>query len=1413
MYRIRKRALSIVLLVAMILTLMPVSAAAEENGTAQATPHILSTIRHEVDGDGTETGQITAQIEAYLTDSANKSRTVKPCDIIFLIEQSKFMNTQNGSANSGDERAEILSAIERLLDGMPQPTTGGEHRIAIAGYGRINNPGSGDSYDAALYPGTLSSTNASLNTGYYTSDGSFHSQNGWTEYSKDDPKALPQLPSGYLESNPTSYDNVFLSVGEAKQVIDADKMVPWYAGAARMDAGLTITEQLAAIAKTHKQNEDRNLIVCIAASSLPYQNSSYYQTLRPEAAIEAAKTLKKDYGATIFGLGDFNKLNLGSSNPLNDADKQRENFNSTMASICGNASTSSADGADYFKGLSQVHDIDEALNELMTKIDANVGAGAAEELSIHADHFTEGADRSYSWSQLKSGHHILSADSIREVASVDYYRFNGYDRSGTPQFESTPSRHTEQSLADIGGGDAIQTSLNILPIPPQARTGEIAGANYGEKVVITITDPVCVDYQWIGRWQPKFTPPKHEHAARATTHQPARPTQNEATVSDLNLKFDGWYRLWDETVDAEKTTWTYDGKTYVKYTGTVFPAFGSDLKLYGRWLPEVQVSFHWASSVIPKGEDGQNIAAPSALSLSLDGNGSCHYKAAVPTADGYEFDGWYKDSACTQKFAETGEYLTANTDLYGRWTKVSTWTVTFKVKNGTWSDGSTDDKTVDVTLRNGLGTLSADAVPTGMKPDDDHKNPGAWVSRPNTNTDGISETGNYVYTYTFPQKSKCTVTYHWLSTENPDSAVLPPQATMTEGTSYTVETVSDIDGWTFSGWYDKANWTDTDEAVEPGTYRSTAQDIDLYGRWTHKGCTVTFLADYVMPGRGDLNVGGQTVFEYKVPVSIPYGSTLRKAGISLPTPVPGNETRYFFKGWDMYEDNSDDLFYTDPEVLDEDNSQTIFYTNPEVLDMPVRSNLTFVAQWWPVVTFNANGGAWSSDAELQYANVQTDTGKVTAASTPVRNGYTFLGWYTAADGGDRVNFDEPVSGSKTLFYAHWAKNAAVTFRIVNGTWSGGAAEDKTVTVVLYPQADGTASGTLDASYVPQIMLPAPGYENTAGGWEQTPNTDPNGITGDVTYVYRFGSTGGGSSSGHSTRYTLHYESNGGTAYKDERYSSGTKVTLDKTPTRESYTFTGWYADKALTDKITNVKMTSNKTVYAGWTATNVPDMLNGDDHYAYVVGYSDGTVRPNANISRAEVATIFFRLLKEEVRDGNLTTENTFADVTDGQWHNKAISTMAKLGAVKGRNAEAFDPDAPITRAEFATICARFDKTQISTSSNFTDISGHWAEKYIERAATLGWIAGYSDGTFRPSNYITRAEAMTMINRVLCRMPETESDLLPGMITWPDNQPGTWYYLAVQEATNSHDYDRKDAIHEKWTALTEAPDWKYDLAQ
>ena len=466
------------------------------------------------------------------------------------------------------------------------------------------------------------------------------------------------------------------------------------------------------------------------------------------------------------------------------------------------------------------------------------------------------------------------------------------------------------------------------------------------------------------------------------------------------------------------------------------------------------------------------------------------------------------------------------------------------------------------------------------------------------------------------------------------------------------------------------------------------------------------------------------------------------------------------------------------------------------------------------------------------ANDYIRTGRAyTAKAQQVSHqGYTFDGWYTDTSC-SMPYVDGTVLNADTVLYGRWTAahgNLSVTKTVAGNNGDTSKAFNFTVTLGdtgingtfgEMTFADGVATFVLKhgesktATNLPAgITYTVSEAEADKDGYTTTCANASGSIMKDATVTAAFTNTkdssGGGGGGSHTTKYTLHYESNGGTTYKDERYSSGTVVTLDKVPIRESYTFTGWYADKELTKKISSIKMTSDKTVYAGWKATGVPDILNGDNHYAYVIGYPDGNVRPQGNISRAEVATIFFRLLKEEVRDGNLTTENTFADVTDGQWHNKAISTMAKLGVVKGRNAEAFDPDAPITRAEFATICARFDKTQISTSSNFTDISGHWAEKYIERAATLGWIAGYSDGTFRPSNYITRAEAMTMINRVLCRMPQSADDLLNNMTVWPDNHPTDWHYLAVQEATNSHDFDRKGEVNEKWTKLTNGSDWR-----
>lgn len=670
----KTRILSYLLVFSMILALLPASALAE--GESTTTQHVTATVKHAFDSSGTETGQITAQIEAYLTDTKNQSHTVKPCDIIFLIEQSTFMNTQNDTTQYGQERADILNSMESLLQNLPTPTTG-EHRVAIAGFGRINNSGSSDSYIESQHPGKrLSATqNPSLNTGYYTCENNapvFHSQSGWTEWDRitgndnndnNDKTTLPEMPEGYLANE--DYKDVFMSIDEAKNVIDVDKMVSWHAGASRMDAGLQITEQLAKIAQAHKADgKDRNLIIFVAASSLPYQNSAGFQLLRSEAAQAAAQELKNNYNATIFGFGDFRALNLQNGM---SSEEQRTQFNNTMAGICGNSTTQ--DGTPYFKGLSQVHDIDAALNELLIQIDANVNPNA-ERRHINVENFQEKSTEhtshtSHTWKELKEKHHILTSSAINETASVDYYRFTGYE-NGNPQFGTTPIRHIELRLSDIGSSDSIQTALSLLPIPP----ADTKGTAYGEKAVITITDPVCVDYKWAGRWRPKFDPPDHEHAARGVKHSPSNLEQNETTLEDMKLKFDGWYRLWDNRIDGdagEKKTWTYEGKTYVAYQDNVYDAFGSDLTLYGRWIPSIDVNFQWIGSVIPA-----DATPPSTVSLALSDDGTASFTPIVPSQEGYEFDGWYKNSACTDRYNESGENLTKNTFLYGRWTKIGT---------------------------------------------------------------------------------------------------------------------------------------------------------------------------------------------------------------------------------------------------------------------------------------------------------------------------------------------------------------------------------------------------------------------------------------------------------------------------------------------------------------------------------------------------------------------------------------------------------------------------------------------------------------------------------------------------------------------------------------------------------------------
>ena len=326
----------------------------------------------------------------------------------------------------------------------------------------------------------------------------------------------------------------------------------------------------------------------------------------------------------------------------------------------------------------------------------------------------------------------------------------------------------------------------------------------------------------------------------------------------------------------------------------------------------------------------------------------------------------------------------------------------------------------------------------------------------------------------------------------------------------------------------------------------------------------------------------------------------------------------------------------------------------------------------------------------------------------------------------------------------------LTFKVVNGEWNDGGNADIVTYVQFKDQKTGEAFKD-EAVVVPVTRIPAVGEKPNsgyhAGAWDTTPY-DNYKVQKDTVFTYTYAkNSSGGSSGGHHRRPT---------------------VTIPD----------------------------------------DVPTGLNGNDHYAYIVGYPDKTVRPQNGITRAEVATIFFRLLTDETRNANSTKSNSYSDVAAGAWYNHAVSTLSAMGIVKGDSYGKFNPNAPITRAEFAAIAARFDDKANTTTADFSDIASHWAKNEISAASNNGWITGYPDGTFRPDNKITRAEAMTLVNRVLKRLPETEEDLHDDMIKWSDNSDvSQWFYLDVQEATNSHYYQTKENKFEKWTKLRETRDW------
>ncbi len=292
----------------------------------------------------------------------------------------------------------------------------------------------------------------------------------------------------------------------------------------------------------------------------------------------------------------------------------------------------------------------------------------------------------------------------------------------------------------------------------------------------------------------------------------------------------------------------------------------------------------------------------------------------------------------------------------------------------------------------------------------------------------------------------------------------------------------------------------------------------------------------------------------------------------------------------------------------------------------------------------------------------------------------------------------------------------------------------------------------------------------------------------ITVTDDSGSSGGGSTGGGSKKYTLTYESNNGTSFDDERYASGTEVKLNKIPQRDGYVFTGWYSDAELSQRVTSVTMRKNMTVYAGWEEIEVSDLLNIKDHMAYFFGYDDGLVHPVDNITRGETAMVLFRLLNADHRATILTSQNNFSDVDSRIWYNEAVSTLTNGGYISGYPDGTFGGNKTISRMEFVSMMVRVMGVDETAECNYIDVSpDHWAYRYIATATQKGWVSGMGDGIFCPERPITRAEAMAIFNRILNR-GVNENSIIDGYKFWADNQPGTWYYYEVIEATTSHEY-------------------------
>lgn len=795
------------------------------------------------------------------------------------------------------------------------------------------------------------------------------------------------------------------------------------------------------------------------------------------------------------------------------------------------------------------------------------------------------------------------------------------------------------------------------------------------------------------------------------------------------------------------------------------------------------------------------------------------YSLWTPNAeDGYEFSGWYQKPADIGVKAKVEKlYMAKEWKLYGKFTPIE-YTIQYVYNDGKATSTNPTTYTVEsdtITLADATG---ADWGKTFLEWHDEN---GQKITEIPTGS-----TGDRVITayWNWP------VHLHYLDKDNNeiDSATL--YVSELEPGACVLPT-GEKTGYDFDGWYEAQK--DIGTASHKLNALSIAKKWELYGRYTAK-TDVSYTVKYLREGDNKVLAPEKVVTDQTFDTEV----TEQAADVVGYTPDAPSKTMildeynkvltfsysantydYTVRHIKQLPDGSYDEANAEVETLsgkfealaavtakdygehyptnDADTKQNIKIE--EGLTIDVKYDLDE-----HTLTFETNGGSAINPVTVRHGNA------VARPADPTKDKYTFIGWYADPEFTEEYDFATVLEADKTIYAKFELTSTPIgdiyvrydvlhIKQLPDGTYDLANAEvehlsakkDTTVTAVI---KDYRATHHVNVN-------------RTLSKLTGTAIQPYMGVDGKPVYTIL------------SVYYdldfhTLTFDTMGGSRIDPVTVRHGNAVAKPKDPVNGGYIFDGWYTDKTFRHRYDfSTPLTEDITIYAKWFLIVLPGVtvkkntpkLNTADHFAYVQGYPDGTVKPAGNITRAETAAILFRLMDDASRKTYYSTKSGFRDVASGSWYNTYVATLNNAGVITDSSNGYFRPNEAITRAELAAMLAKFSETT-GAANYFNDVSAkYWAANAIAICAKLGWITGYPDGTFRPDKNVTRAELMAMINRATGRAPKSADAFLPGMKTWIDNTSDKWYYLDVQEATNSHSYTVKGS--ETWTALTSDPNW------